>query len=242
MIRILLSLCLALTAVDPSQCFVVGPRRILPPRLSISLMAKKKGKSGRGGKGFGEVAPPPQPSSKPEQTMTPSKPQPTILQSAEGASTATPQMAELSPEERAKVLLKDKYGMKTLEEQQMDIKQREALEERRKKFNQWKQQVENENFDVMTAIPAPILIFIDRFLKIGVVVTGSLFIFAGLFITVEAWSKTSNQPLPENIDSFIVNIVEPNFTYGLLVLLGFSVSLGIFAAAQLSSSGANYKE
>jgi hypothetical protein len=57
-----------------------------------------------------------------------------------------------------------------------------------------------------------------------------------------AWSKTSNQPLPENIDQFIVNIIEPNFTTGLLVLLSFSVCLGAFAAAQLGSSAASYTE
>jgi len=39
-----------------------------------------------------------------------------------------------------------------------------------------------------------------------------------------------------------VNTIEPNFTTGLFVLLGFSVGLGVFAAAQLGSQGAQYKE
>lgn len=61
-------------------------------------------------------------------------------------------------------------------------------------------------------------------------------------ITVEAWSKTTKTALPESLDQFIVGTVEPNFTPGLLVLLGFSVSLGVFAAAQLGSQGAQYRE
>jgi hypothetical protein len=55
-------------------------------------------------------------------------------------------------------------------------------------------------------------------------------------------SKATASPLPEDIDKFIVNIVEPNFTPGLLVLLGFSVSLGAFATMQMASAGSTYKE
>jgi hypothetical protein len=94
----------------------------------------------------------------------------------------------------------------------------------------------------MNMLPPSVLVGIDRFLKAGLFTCGTLFILAGLFITAEAWSKASNQPLPTNLDNFIVDIVEPNFTPGLLVLLGFSVSLGAFAALQLSSSSSQYKE
>lgn len=96
--------------------------------------------------------------------------------------------------------------------------------------------------DIFALIPAPIQIFIDRFLKAGVAVSTGAFVLAGLAITVEAWAAASKQPLPSNIDSLIVNYVEPNFTPGLLVLLGFSVSLGVFTAAQLGSESANYRE
>jgi hypothetical protein len=44
------------------------------------------------------------------------------------------------------------------------------------------------------------------------------------------------------LDSFIVTTIEPNFTPGLLVLLSFSIGLGLFSAAQLGSAGATYKE
>ena len=91
-------------------------------------------------------------------------------------------------------------------------------------------------------LPAPVLVGIDLFLKAGTAICSVLFVMAGLFITAEAWSKASGDALPENLDAFIVNIVEPNFTPGLLVLLSFSVSLGAFAALQLGSQGATYKE
>ena len=68
------------------------------------------------------------------------------------------------------------------------------------------------------------------------------FVLAGFGITAEAWSVATSNTLPDNVDQFIVNVIEPNFTYGLLVLLGFSVSLGIFATAQLGSGSSFYKE
>ena len=68
------------------------------------------------------------------------------------------------------------------------------------------------------------------------------FVAAGLAITVEAGSKATDNPLPPAVDDFITNVIEPNFTPGLLVLLGFSVSLGAFAALQLGSSASTYRE
>lgn len=148
-----------------------------------------------------------------------------------------------TPEERAKALLRNKYGMKTLEEQKMDAKQFEAYQEQQKKLAEWKKMaVKGKDFDIMSIIPAPILIAIDRFLKLGTAVCTISFVLAGGFITIEAWSKVSDSPLPDNLDNFIVNTVEPAFTPGLFVLLGFSVSLGAFAALQLGSQGSTYKE
>ena len=65
--------------------------------------------------------------------------------------------------------------------------------------------------------------FIDRFLKIGLAVSIFSFISDGIGITVEAWSHVSGNKLPERIDKLIVEIIEPNCTPGLLVLLGFSI-------------------
>lgn len=149
----------------------------------------------------------------------------------------------LTAEERAARVLREKYGMKTFEEQQLSAKQMEAREEQKRKLKQWRKLAdEGKDFDLIAMLPAPVVVAIDRFLKLGLGVTAIAFILAGIGITVEAWSKTFEQPLPESLDTFIVQTVEPNFTTGLLVLLGFSVSLGLFVAAQLGSEGATYRE
>ena len=100
----------------------------------------------------------------------------------------------------------------------------------------------DEEFDVFEVVPAPILKFIDIFLKGGLAITTTIFIAAGIGITVEAWSKATGSNLPEGWDDFIVSIVEPNFTTGLFVLLAFSISLGVFASAQLGSGSSVYSE
>lgn len=103
-------------------------------------------------------------------------------------------------------------------------------------------QMKDEEFDIFMVIPPSIIRAIDLFLKTGLAVTTTLFVLAGFGITAEAWSVATENTLPENVDSFIVNVIEPNFTPGLFVLLGFSVSLGIFATAQLGSGSSTYKE
>jgi hypothetical protein len=145
----------------------------------------------------------------------------------------------LPPEERTKQILKQQYGLKTYEDLQMT----KAQEEQRKKFAELKKRADaGEDLDLFQLIPAPLLIIIDRFLKIGLALTTVTFVAAGGGITLEAWSVATNHPLSANIDQFIVQVIEPNFTYGLLVLLGFSISLGIFATAQLGSGGSQYSE
>ncbi|GKY92240.1 hypothetical protein MPSEU_000195200 [Mayamaea pseudoterrestris] len=224
----------------------VAPRTLTHPLTFLPLA--------KAGKGFGKAKEPsemkPRPVSDNTISSSPSKPAASLENSyltsvnVDNDIDSNPMPDKnLPPEERTKLLLREKYGLKPIEEQQADAKQLEALIERRKKQQEWQKKAQQEpDFDLMTALPAPVLVGIDRFLKAGVVVCGTLFIIAGLFITVEAWSKTSGQPLPTDLDNFIVTIVEPNFTPGLLVLLSFSVGLGLFAAAQLGSSGASYKE
>ena len=130
-----------------------------------------------------------------------------------------------------------------MEEQQAELRRKEQIDEQRKKLNEWKKVADKgEDFDIMQILPPPVLKGIDAFLKVGLGITGVLFILAGLGITAEAWSKTAENPLPENIDTFIVETIEPNFTNGLFVLLGFSVSLGVFSALQLSSASSTYRE
>jgi len=167
-----------------------------------------------------------------------------FLKSVEGGSTAKPQIDDSVPvEDRTKNILREKYGMRTFEEQEEEARKLELAKAQRKKLQEWKKLAdEGQDFDLMQILPAPLLIAIDRFLKVGVTICTILFVLAGAFITVEAYSKTTGNPLPADLDKFIVETIEPNFTPGLGVLLGFSVSLGAFAAAQLSSASSNYRE
>mmetsp|Transcript_36349 Transcript_36349/g.44420 ORF Transcript_36349/g.44420 Transcript_36349/m.44420 type:complete len:266 (-) Transcript_36349:179-976(-) len=147
-----------------------------------------------------------------------------------------------APEDRTKEILRQRYGLRTYEEQQGDIKKAERDLEQEERMRKLKKMAEAENFDVFQLIPAPVLKAIDAFLKLGLTVCIVLFVLAGIGITVEAWSVATGGKIPENVDQFIVNVIEPNFTKGGLVLLGFSVSLGVFAAAQLGSETSQYQE
>ena len=224
------------------------PTSLSGRRLTIAF-EKKEGGTGRG---FAKNIEKPSPSPK-QDDRNPGEKQQTnseeasvaspFLQSVEGGSTDLPRPGELSSEDRAKKLLREKYGMKTLEEEQLNAKQLEQLEAQRKRSAELKAKVDaGEDIDLFAMIPGPVIQAVYKILQAGIVITGSLFILSGLGITLEAWSKTSGDPLPENIDSFIVGTIEPNFTTMLLVLLGFSVSLGGLAAAQLGSKSAQYTE
>lgn len=221
-----------------------GPVSSIKPSVT-HLLAKKKGvqTANSSGQGFG-AAPSTVPKKDSDTRMSPDG-----LQSIEsGGSNAIPTFVQskapavdpsLPVGERTKKILADTYGLRTLEEQRRE----EKLQEQRLKFERLKQEAEkNEDFDVLSALPAPLILGIDRFLKIGLTICVLLFVAGGVGITAEAWSVASGSPLPENIDSFIVKVIEPNFTPGLLVLLGFSVSLGLFASAQLGSSSSVYSE
>ncbi|GMI38141.1 hypothetical protein TeGR_g14384 [Tetraparma gracilis] len=97
--------------------------------------------------------------------------------------------------------------------------------------------------DVMSRIPPGLLIAVSNFLKAGVFASTGAFVVAGLLITVEAGAAAGViPPLPPPLKEAVVGVVQPNFTPGLLVLLGFSVALGTFSIAQMGSDGAVYKE
>lgn len=221
--------------------------------LVVVAMAKKKGSNNSGGKGFGKAPPEPlsvdgKVTTTDTSTETTTQTQtPTVmegLKSVQGGSADIPQIDQSRPvEDRTAAILREQYGLRTREEQEEAARRQEQANEQRKKLQEWKKMAEQgEDFDLMQILPAPLLIFIDRFLKAGVAICTVLFVLAGVAITVEAYSKTTGNALPEDIDNFIVQVVEPNFTPGLGILLGFSVSLGAFAAAQLSSSSSTYRE
>mmetsp|Transcript_14572 Transcript_14572/g.35427 ORF Transcript_14572/g.35427 Transcript_14572/m.35427 type:complete len:275 (-) Transcript_14572:1536-2360(-) len=236
-----------------------SPRYPIVIRTGLSSLEAKKG-----GKGFAKESdlPPPSPQQKKKNfdqddmmvaSTTATSPSSTGLTSIPGGSDARPGMQQQpsanaaggaeSVEDRNASILREKYGLRTREEQQAELKKQEAAKEQQQKLDEWRRLADKgEDFDLIKILPDPLLVFIDRFLKGGVAVCTVLFISAGLAITVEAGSKATKNPLPPNVDDFISNVVEPNFTPGLLVLLGFSVSLGAFAALQLSSSTSSYRE
>mmetsp|Transcript_15538 Transcript_15538/g.22766 ORF Transcript_15538/g.22766 Transcript_15538/m.22766 type:complete len:244 (+) Transcript_15538:80-811(+) len=148
---------------------------------------------------------------------------------------------DLPTQDRTKAILKQKYGLRSYEEQQGDILAAEKMVENKQRMDKIKQMKDDE-FDIFMIIPPPIITAIDAFLKGGLTITTVLFVLAGFGITAEAWAVATGNVLPESVDSFIVNVIEPNFTPGLLVLLGFSICLGIFATAQLGSASSTYKE
>jgi hypothetical protein len=240
----MLSLLLALLMLFPFLASGFVTPRLTHVPLTLHFGNKKS--QNTAGQGFGKAPPEIKTSSQrpaPVESFLP-------LQSIEtGASDAIPIMPkkiEMDPsmpaEERTKQILREQYGLKSLEEQQTDAKKRAKMEQDRAKREEWKKMAEKEDLDLMSTLPAPLLIAIDRFLKIGVVVCTTLFLASGVGITIQAWSAASHSPLPPDVDTFIVNVIEPNFTPGLFVLLGFSVSLGIFASLQMGSAGAQYKE
>ena len=259
-------------AVLPTCCLAFSPSTtshiaVNPARNGgqsvTSLLAKKKGSAA--GKGFGKEPPPAAPTpvaTEESSAASNAAPMPSSssnrnsvggLQSIEGAATTTgPPPIDLDPslsaEERAQKILREQYGLKPAAETAQDVAKarREleasgALKKRRDKLDKYRQ-MKDEEFDIFEVIPAPLLQFIDTFLKGGLAITTTLFVSAGIGITFEAWSKATGNDLPEGWDEFIVNTVEPNFTTGLFVLLAFSISLGVFASAQLGSGSSVYSE
>jgi len=231
-------------------------------RLSSSfLLAKKKKNSNQAGRGFGKQPEIVEKSentstlrSPPSQQQSSSSSSSSYFTSVDGGSGAIPKFAmeestttsaskSENVEDRTGNILRGKYGLRTREEQEAEELKQKQVEEQRKKISKWKQLAdEGQDFDLLQILPDPVLIFIDRFLKFGLTVSTILFIFAGMAITVEAGSKALSSPLPIEVDNFITNIVEPNFTPGLGVLLSFSVGLGLFASLQLNSAASTYRE
>jgi hypothetical protein len=248
--------------------------RLSPHEAITFTFTALKAKPSRSAKGFGKQGAPKVADSSTQQQQQQQQQQtmmnkdkdsnrPSLFQSIQGEnSSLIPTIGDLDsqsssllpPEERAKQILREQYGLKTLEEQQLNAKQLENFKEQQKKMAEWRQKEELKNdIDFMQRIPGPVQMAISGFLKGGLAVTSLLFVASGLAMTLEAWSKTTtmntgNTPsssgfvLPENVDAFIVQTIEPNFTNGLFVLLGFSVSLGLFSMAQMTSADAQYKE
>lgn len=261
--RFILILAIAsLMQLDETSAFVANNNRASPLSTTLpstsALFAKKK--KNTAGKGFGKESEKPKPAASKSdnqdlfniEARATAQQQSSAFTSVEGGLETIPTMStEQAPvaassgniEDRTGSILREKYGLRTREEQEAAEAKKKQREDQQKQLAQWKQLAdEGEDFDLLQIIPDPILVFIDKFLKIGVAVCTILFVLAGLAITVEAGSKATENPLPPEVDAFISNVVEPNFTPGLGVLLSFSVGLGLFASLQLNSAASTYRE
>jgi len=223
-----------------------------------SLLKAKKNRRSKSGKGFGKKdasAPLPSPYDAVEAASDISFPPLEASSAAQmkpqgltGISDAAPPSAPLidseeDPSVRQDRILREKFGLRSVDERMASYNEQDRKEGAAKGVAQKLASVgEDKDFDIFAVIPDPLLLAIDKFLKGGLAVTSLAFIAGGIGICVEAWSKATGNVLPVEMDDFIVNVIEPNFTPGLLVLLGFSISLGIFAGAQLGSASSQYKE
>ena len=252
------SLVLSMLLPVCAMAFTIAPSSLLQPTtrpLSMLALAAKNKKSRRstGGEGFGKTAPSSTTSFEDSDDVavdtTNEISTPRALQSIDmtaNTKAAAPLKLDpnLSDEERSEQILRQKFGLTSYAEQQGDIKQMladSAKKEEREKLRNW-DKLWPEDKDLFAILPPDVLRGIDSFLKLGLGVCTVLFISAGVFITIEAGSKATGYELPLGLEEFVVNVVQPNFTPGLLVLLGFSVGLGVFSAAQLSSAGSTYRE
>ena len=194
------------------------------------------------GKGFGKNVEPETPSAapvttaeKPVDTRTSSNSDEPIPQFLTSIDTSEKKLKDIefdenmTPDERQEKILREQFGLKRPGETK-DGTQKGA--ER------------NEDKDIFQLLPRGVLIAFDQFLKAGLSLSTLAFVGAGVAITLEAWANASGDSsfLPDDLDQFVVNVIEPNFTPGLLVLLGFSITLGVFTIASGGSEGSQYKE
>jgi len=168
-------------------------------------------------------------------------------QQSQQAQTKELNLQGLSPEERSQTILKEKFGLKSYEEQQADLGDYRALNdaEDKKKKRTILRNLDTawpENKGFVDVLPPSLIKGIDSALKLGLGGCTVLFVLAGVLITIEAGSKAGVYEIPIGLEEFVVNVVQPNFTPGLGVLLGFSITLGIFSIGIGSSASSTYRE
>lgn len=237
------------------------PTTSIPRRATLILLAEKSTTKGRGsgegfGKGGGRV------SSSSTSTSSPLQSIDSLTRSSSSSSIdsknkipGTPSLNDddsssssmVSPDERSRTILRSKFGLKSYEEQQADLGDYRALAnaENKAKTRNKLRNIESlwpEDRDLLAVLPPSVIRGIDTILKLGLGISTVLFVIAGIFITIEAGSKATGSPLPDGLEGWIVNVVEPNFTPGLGILLAFSVSLGIFSVSLGGSASSTYRE
>jgi hypothetical protein len=223
---------------------------VCPSRCSsiwkTTQLSAKKNSRGSSGEGFGKSAAPSDSGPSKASSATLSNEEADVVQSTESVEDFDID-PNLSDEARSKAILRRKFGLKSYEEQQADLGNYRAIQEAQSKETR-RDQLRNieklwpEDKDFFAVLPPSLVRGIDIFLKTGLGLTTLAFIAAGILITIEAGSKATGSELPSSLEEFVVNVVEPNFTPGLGVLLGFSVSLGLFTVALGGSAASSYRE
>ena len=79
----------------------------------------------------------------------------------------------------------------------------------------------------LSKIPAAGQELLEKFFGGGAIIFGSAFIIAGIAVAVEACCKVAGVQLPTAVDEAIIQFVEPALTPSILILFGFSISLGV---------------
>ncbi|KAL7525473.1 hypothetical protein ACHAWF_001378 [Thalassiosira exigua] len=246
--------------VAPRSSRAISPSASASASASASRLAAKKKKKGRStaGEGFGKS--PPAVVEEAEAIAVAEAPAargddgpPRPLASADDAISSRSPAEELdldpnlSDEARSKAILQRKFGLKSYEEQQADAGDYRALldseekAKKRSKLRSW-EEAWPEDEDFVSVLPPALIKGVDGFLKAGLGASTVAFVSAGLLITVEAGYKSTGTEMPGDLERFVVDVVEPNFTPGLGVLLGFSVGLGLFSVALGGSASSSYRE
>ena len=221
----------------------------------LSAKKNKKKRRSTSGEGFGKSSSSPEASTAVVADAAADSGAPRALQSIDNPASPPPQTTQqqleldpnLSPEDRSKAILKQKFGLKSYEEQQADLGDYRAVLDAEKKAER-RDKLRNveklwpEDKDFIALLPPGLIRGVDTFLKLGLGVSTTAFILAGILITIEAGSKATGYELPGGLEELVLNVVQPNFTPGLGVLLGFSVSLGLFSVALGGSASSTYRE
>jgi len=92
--------------------------------------------------------------------------------------------------------------------------------------------------DPLSRIPKKGQELLERFFAGGALTFGAIFITAGILVSAEALAKVLGYELPVAVDEALIQYVEPALTPSILILFGFSISLGLLKQLQMGSASA----
>ena len=79
----------------------------------------------------------------------------------------------------------------------------------------------------LSKIPVKGQELLEKFFGSGAILFGTIFLSTGIGVSIEALCKVTGNPLPVWLDEALVQYVEPAMTPSILILFGFSISLGL---------------